>query len=79
MRPDVGAPEDAAAGAVRSAAVADAAAIAAIYAPYVTDTPVSFEQVPPDAAEIARRMTSDPLLPWLLATMDHGVAISVSR
>lgn len=70
MRPDVGAVEDAAA--IRVATVADAAAIAAIYAPYVTDTPISFEEVPPDAAEIARRMTSDPELPWLVAPVDHG-------
>lgn len=70
MRPDVGAAEDAAA--IRVATVADAAAIAAIYAPYVTDTPISFEEVPPDAAEIARRMTSDPVLPWLVAPVDHG-------
>lgn len=72
MRPDVGAAEDAAA--IRVATVADAAAIAAIYAPYVTDTPISFEEVPPDAAEIARRMTSDPVLPWLVAPVDHGAS-----
>ena len=34
----------------------DAAACAAIYAPSVESTPVSFELAPPDAAEVARRI-----------------------
>jgi L-amino acid N-acyltransferase YncA len=34
----------------------DAAACAAIYAPSVTSTPISFELTPPDAAEFARRI-----------------------
>jgi phosphinothricin acetyltransferase len=34
----------------------DAAACAAIYAPSVTSTPISFELSPPDAAELARRI-----------------------
>jgi len=34
----------------------DAEAIAAIYAPYVTDTVVSFEDVPPGSAEMAKRI-----------------------
>ncbi|HEY0280537.1 MAG TPA: GNAT family N-acetyltransferase [Solirubrobacterales bacterium] len=34
----------------------DAAACAAIYAPSVESTPISFETVPPDAAEFARRI-----------------------
>ncbi|MEO8604873.1 MAG: arsinothricin resistance N-acetyltransferase ArsN1 family B [bacterium] len=41
---------------IRPASVADAAAIAAIYAPYVRDTPISFEVVPPTADEIAARI-----------------------
>ncbi|MDO3319208.1 GNAT family N-acetyltransferase, partial [Mycobacteroides abscessus subsp. massiliense] len=32
---------------IRDATAADAAACAAIYAPYVTDTAISFEEVPP--------------------------------
>jgi L-amino acid N-acyltransferase YncA len=46
----------------------DAAACAAIYAPVVRDTVISFELVPPDAAELARRIerTSDTH-PWLVA------------
>jgi L-amino acid N-acyltransferase YncA len=41
---------------VRPATLDDAAACAAVYAPYVTDTAVSFELEPPDAAEMARRI-----------------------
>ncbi|MDA0182853.1 GNAT family N-acetyltransferase [Solirubrobacter phytolaccae] len=43
---------------VRPATPEDAPACAAIYAPYVTDTAVSFELEPPDAAEMARRMAA---------------------
>ncbi|MDQ1747615.1 MAG: hypothetical protein QOD07_1878 [Frankiaceae bacterium] len=52
---------------IRPATPADAAAIAAVYRPYVTDTVISFETEPPDADEIARRMAAPPLLPWLVA------------
>ncbi len=48
--------------------VRDAEAIAAIYAPFVTDTVVSFEDVPPTADEMAariERLTSTH--PWLVA------------
>jgi phosphinothricin acetyltransferase len=38
-----------------------------IYRPYVTDSVATFELQPPDADEIARRMTAAPRLPWLLA------------
>ncbi|OFE16246.1 GCN5 family acetyltransferase [Humibacillus sp. DSM 29435] len=41
---------------VRDATAADASACAAIYAPYVTDTTISFEATPPDAAELRRRI-----------------------
>lgn len=44
--------------AVRDATAADATACAALYAPYVTDTTVSFEEEPPDAAEMARRIAA---------------------
>jgi L-amino acid N-acyltransferase YncA len=43
---------------VRDATADDAAACAAIYAPYVTDTAVTFEYDPPSAAEMARRITA---------------------
>lgn len=55
--------------AIRPATAADAATIAAIYAPYVLGGTVSFETDAPDAAEIAQRMaSSDGLYPWLVAT-----------
>lgn len=37
---------------------ADAPAIARIYAPFVTDTDISFESVPPTAEEMSRRLKS---------------------
>lgn len=43
---------------VRPAMVDDAAACAALYAPYVTDTAISFETEPPDAAEMAARIAA---------------------
>ncbi|WP_026909371.1 GNAT family N-acetyltransferase [Patulibacter minatonensis] len=43
-------------GLVRDATAADAAACAAVYAPYVRDTAITFETTPPDAAEMARRI-----------------------
>src|SRR3954453_13641354 len=43
---------------VRTATEADAGACARIYAPYVTDTAVSFEEEAPPADELARRMAS---------------------
>jgi phosphinothricin acetyltransferase len=53
---------------IRAATADDAAAIASIYAPYVTGTVVSFETEAPDAAEIARRMADgNGHYPWLVA------------
>jgi phosphinothricin acetyltransferase len=49
---------------VRQATPADAAACAAIYAPYVTDTAVSFEDVAPTAGEMAARIAAAVL--WLV-------------
>lgn len=43
---------------VRDASERDAEACAAIYAPYVTDTAISFETDPPSAAEMARRIVA---------------------
>jgi phosphinothricin acetyltransferase len=45
-------------GGVRVATPADARAIAAIYAPYVLETAISFEEVPPEHTEMAARMVS---------------------
>jgi L-amino acid N-acyltransferase YncA len=44
------------AAAIRDACEADAEACAAIYAPYVTDTAVSFEDHPPEPEVMARRI-----------------------
>ncbi|NJR79213.1 GNAT family N-acetyltransferase [Sphingomonas corticis] len=55
--------------AIRAATPADAAAIAAIYAPYVLSGTVSFESEAPDARAMRARMAaSDGLYPWLVAT-----------
>lgn len=54
---------------IREAATEDATACAALYAPYVTDTAVSFETEPPDAGEMARRITRAHA--WLVLE-DHG-------
>jgi L-amino acid N-acyltransferase YncA len=43
---------------VRDGSESDAAACAAIYAPYVTSTAITFELDPPDAAEMAQRIAS---------------------
>ncbi len=43
----------------------DAAAIAAIYRPYVEDSCISFEEMPPTAGDILARM-ANPLHPWLV-------------
>ncbi|WP_326525020.1 GNAT family N-acetyltransferase [Sphingomonas sp.] len=55
--------------AIRPARPEDAAAIAAIYAPYVLGGTVSFETDAPDARAIRTRMAaSDGLYPWIVAT-----------
>ena len=43
---------------VRDASEADAAACAAIYSPYVTDTAISFETEPPTPAAMAERIAT---------------------
>jgi L-amino acid N-acyltransferase YncA len=52
-------------GLIRAAGADDAAACAAIYRPYVTDTAISFEQSPPSAEEMAGRIRE--ALAWLVA------------
>jgi phosphinothricin acetyltransferase len=62
--------------AIRSARAEDAAAIAAIYAPYVLTGVVSFETDAPDARAMRRRIEgADGFYPWLVATNgdDDGV------
>ena len=52
---------------VRVANLDDAARVAEIYAYYVEQTPVSFEEVAPDAVEMASRMEATlSRLPWLV-------------
>lgn len=57
---------------IRPATRADAARIAEIYRPYVTDTAISFEETPPDAVEIERRMAAAHL--WLVDDSDGTIA-----
>src|SRR5690606_8900490 len=53
---------------VRAAAASDGAACAAIYAPYVRDTAISFEAEPPTAAEMSLRIeTALATHAWLVA------------
>jgi L-amino acid N-acyltransferase YncA len=53
----------------------DAAACAAIYAPYVSDSVISLEEVPPTPEEIAGRITRvTERYPWLIAEADGDVA-----
>jgi len=59
-------------GEIRLANAGDAAAIAAIYRPYVEQSHFTFEEVPPDAEAIAGRM-SNPIHPWLIACADGQV------
>lgn len=60
---------------IRPAQPGDAAAIADIYAPYVTDTAISFETTPPDAAEMTRRLTAClETHPWLVAENGGRIA-----
>lgn len=53
----------------------DASAIAEVYRPYVEGSSISFEDVAPDAAEVARRITGETpgLYPWLVAERDGAV------
>lgn len=56
---------------IRDVTLDDATAIAAIYRPVVEETIISFEETPPDVAEIERRIayvTQEH--PWLVAERD---------
>ena len=61
---------------LRDATPADAPAIARLYAPFVTDTTVTFEETPPDAGELSRRLADvqSQGLPWLVAESAGEVA-----
>lgn len=54
----------------------DAIRVAEIYAPYVTDTIISFEEVPPSAAEVGARMQHVlEWAPWLVAEDEQARVI----
>lgn len=57
---------------IRDATAEDAAACAAIYAPYVTDTAITFEYEPPSADEMARRIAAAQREHAWLVREDHG-------
>lgn len=62
--------------ALRAARPADAATIAAIYAPHVLAGTVSFETAAPDAEQMRARMAaSNGLYPWLVATAGEDTAV----
>jgi phosphinothricin acetyltransferase len=59
---------------IRLATPADAAAVAAIYAPVVLETAISFEYAPPPVTEMAMRIEETlRLRPWLIGEIDGEV------
>ncbi|MGE0178306.1 MAG: N-acetyltransferase family protein [Sphingomonas sp.] len=61
---------------IRLAVADDAAAIAALYAPYVTASAVSFEGQAPSSEEMAARIAAGgALYPWLIAEDGNGVLL----
>lgn len=61
---------------IRDAVAADAAAVAALYAGEVIGGFSNYEYLPPDAAEMARRMAAVQAAdcPWLVAELDDAFA-----
>lgn len=60
---------------VRPAVAHDAAAVAAIYAPYVTETSISFEETAPSTEEMAARIAKcQTRWQWLVGEVD-GVVV----
>lgn len=60
---------------IRPATAGDAAACAAIYAPFVRDTWVSFETELPDAAEMTRRISANSASHgWVVADVGGTIA-----
>ena len=65
---------------IRLADERDAAAVQAIYAPYVRETAISFEEEPPSATELGRRIeTISTRFPWLVAETAGALAQSTAR
>ncbi|KAH3732926.1 phosphinothricin N-acetyltransferase [Pelomyxa schiedti] len=62
---------------IRGATASDGAAVAAIYSHYVENTPVSFEEHPPTASEMATRITRiTETHPWLICEMTPSLSAS---
>jgi L-amino acid N-acyltransferase YncA len=61
---------------IRAATPHDAAAIAAIYNPYIADTTISFEEEPVSAEDMRGRIASvqEGGLPWLVLERDGEIA-----
>lgn len=60
---------------VRAASERDSAAIASIYAPYVTGSFISFEMEAPGEEEMARRIAAGgALYPWLAAEVEGALS-----
>ncbi len=60
---------------LRDATRADAAACAALYAPYVTGTAITFEYEPPTAQEMAARIAAcQERHAWVVLEDDRGIA-----
>ena len=57
---------------IRSATAADADGCADVYAPYVTDTAITFEIEPPDRAEMSRRIAEATATHAWLVLEDEG-------
>nr|WP_042179532.1 GNAT family N-acetyltransferase [Kibdelosporangium sp. MJ126-NF4]CEL13873.1 GCN5-related N-acetyltransferase [Kibdelosporangium sp. MJ126-NF4]CTQ88241.1 GCN5-related N-acetyltransferase [Kibdelosporangium sp. MJ126-NF4] len=61
---------------VRDATEHDAEACAAIYAPYVTDTAITFETEPPNPADMAARIAAATAThAWLVLEDDNGTVL----
>ena len=59
---------------IRTASPDDAAALLAIYAPYVRETAITFEYEVPSTEEFARRITHTlKKYPYLVAEKDHTI------
>jgi L-amino acid N-acyltransferase YncA len=59
---------------IRQARADDGGAIAGIYAPYVINTPITFEEQAPDAVEMSRRVEETlKTFPFLIAQIDGTV------
>ena len=59
---------------IREATLDDAAAIAAIYGPYVLTSPATFETDPPDSTEMRDRIKRvTEMYPWLVAEGPKGI------